>query len=398
MPLTDAKIRNAKPQAKPYKLTDGEGMFLLVHPNGGKYWRLKYRFAGRERILALGVYPEVSLGEARELRLMARKALAAKQDPGAVKQEARRKQILKSENTFEAIALEWHGKKEHEWTPRYAATLKFRFNRHIFSLLGKRPVADITAPEVLDMLRVVEKSGAVDLTQRLSALCGQIFSYAIATGRAERNPVPDLRGALKTPVRKHRAYLNADALPEFMQRLAAFDGERQTQLALKLILLTFVRTIELRGAQWKEFDLDKAEWRIPAERMKMRVQHIVPLSKQTVAVLHELKEITGHWTYAFPNRFKADTYISENTLLYALYRMDYHLKATVHGFRSTASTILNEHGFPADVIERQLAHDERNKVRAAYNHAQYLTERRKMMQWWADYLDKIAQKTNSTNN
>jgi len=314
-----------------------------------------------------------------------------------VKRDTKRQEILKGENTFEAIAVEWLEKKEHEWTPRYAATIKFRFNRHIFPLLGKRPVADITAPEVLAMLRVVEKSGAVDLTQRLSAVCGQIFSYAIATGRAERNPVPDLRGALKTPVRKHRAYLNADELPEFMQKLAVFDGGVQTQLALKLMLLTFVRTIELRGAQWKEFDLDKAEWRIPAERMKMRVQHIVPLSRQAVAVLRDLQEITGKWTYAFPKRTKSDGYISENTLLYALYRMGYHTQATVHGFRSTASTILNENGFPPDVIERQLAHDEHNKVRAAYNHAQYLPERRKMMQWWANYLDKAAQKTISKN-
>jgi len=392
MPLSDAKIRNAKPLSKPYKLADGEGMFLLVHPNGGKYWRLKYRFAGRERILALGVYPDVDLSLARKRRLEAREALADGQDPGVVKRETKRQSLLKGENTFEAIALEWHEKKEHEWTPRYAATIKFRFNRHIFPILGKRPVADITAPELLDVLRVVEKSGAVDLTQRLLQVCGQIFSYAIATGRAERNPVPDLRGALKTPVRKHRAYLNADELPEFLQRLAVFDGGMQTQLALKLMLLTFVRTIELRGAQWKEFDLNKAEWRIPAERMKMRVQHIVPLSRQAVAVLRDLQEITGKWTYAFPNRLKSDTYISENTLLYALYRMGYHTQTTVHGFRSTASTILNENGFAPDVIERQLAHDERNKVRAAYNHAQYLTERRKMMQWWADYLDEAAQK------
>lgn len=398
MPLTDLKIRNAKPRAKPYKLSDGGGLFLLVHPNGGKYWRLKYRFAGRERTLALGTYPDVKLDEVRKKQLEAREALKAKQDPGALKQEAKRQQVLKGENTFEAVALEWHGKKDHGWSPQYAATIKFRLNRHIFPSLGKRPVADITAPEVLAMLRMVEQYDALDLAQRLSAVCGQIFSYAIATGRAERNPVPDLRGALKTPVRKHRTYLEADDLPEFLQKLAGFDGGQQTKLALQLMLLTFVRTIELRGAKWKEFDLDKAEWRIPAERMKMRVQHIVPLSRQAVAVLHELKQITGKWAYVFPNRLKSETYISENTLLYALYRMGYHMRATVHGFRSTASTILNENGFAPDVIERQLAHDERNKVRAAYNHAQHLPERRKMMQWWADYLDEAAQKPVPSDN
>jgi integrase len=223
-------------------------------------------------------------------------------------------------------------------------------------------------------------------------VCGQIFMYAIATGRAERNPVPDLRGALKTPVRKHRAYLNAADLPVYLQKLAAYDGGLQTQLALKLLLLTFVRTVELRGAQWKEIDFDKAEWRIPAERMKMREQHIVPLSRQAVTVLRELQGFTGDWSFLFPNRTKPDTFISENTMLYALYRMGYHSRATGHGFRSTASTILNENGFMPDVIERQLAHGERNKVRAAYNHAQYLPERRKMMQWWADYLDGVAKK------
>jgi integrase len=392
MPLTDVKIRNAIPKSKPYKLSDGEGMFLLVTPSGSKYWRLKYRFGGRERILALGVYPDVGIAKARKQRAEAREALEAGQDPGAMKKEAKRQRVLKGEHTFEGIALEWYEQNRHRWTPRYSSTVMFRLKRHIFPLLGNRPLADIAAPELLTMLRVVEKSGALDLAQRLLQVCGQIFMYAIATGHAERNPVPDLRGALKTPVRKHRAYLNAADLPVYLQKLAVYDGGLQTQLALKLLLLTFVRTIELRGAQWKEIDFDKAEWRIPAERMKMREQHIVPLSRQAVTLLRELQGFTGNWPLLFPNRTKPDTFISENTMLYALYRMGYHSRATAHGFRSTASTILNENGFMPDVIERQLAHGERNKVRAAYNHAQYLTERRKMMQWWADYLDGEAKK------
>ena len=240
------------------------------------------------------------------------------------------------------------------------------------------------------MLRVVEGNGTLDTAKRLMQMCGQVFMYAIATGRAERNPVPDLRGALKTPVTKHQAHLRAAELPEYLQKLEAYDGAMETKLALRLLLLTYVRTTELRAAEWKEVDFDKAEWRIPAERMKMKEQHIVPLSRQTVAVLRELQKHTGDRQHLFPNHHNPIKFMSENTMLYALYRMGYHSRTTGHGFRSTASTILNENGFMADVIERQLAHTERNLVRAAYNHAQYLPERRKMMQWWADYLDEIA--------
>jgi integrase len=221
---------------------------------------------------------------------------------------------------------------------------------------------------------------------------GQIFMYAIATGRAERNPVPDLRGALKTAVVKHRAYLTEKDLPEYLRKLEVYHGEPQTKLALRFLLLTFVRSGELRGAEWSEIDWDKAEWRIPAERMKMNELHIVPLSRQAVGVLRELQKGSGHRQYVFPNHHNPATIMTENTMLFALYRMGYHSRATGHGFRSTASTILNEHGFAPDVIERQLAHGERDKVRAAYNHAQYLPERRKMMQWWADFLDDLAKK------
>ena len=223
-------------------------------------------------------------------------------------------------------------------------------------------------------------------------ICGQIFMYAIATGRVERNPVPDLRGALKVPVVKHHSFLKANELPHYLKRLESYDGSSQTKLALRFLLLTFVRTNELRGAQWSEIDWDKSEWRIPPERMKMRELHIVPLSRQAVGVLRELQRHSGNRQYVFPNEHNSATFMSENTMLFALYRMGYHSRTTGHGFRSTASTILNEHGFRADVIERQLAHSERNSVRAAYNHAEYLPERRKMMQWWADHLDEAARK------
>jgi len=392
MSLTDAKIRNAKPQAKPYKITDGEGMFLLVAPSGSKYWRLKYHFAGKEKLLAMGVYPEVSLGDARERRAQARKALAAGNDPGEAKKEAKRLSVLKSENAFEVVAREWYQQRKHQWAASSAKVVLMHLERHVFPKLGHRPIANITAPDVLSMLRVVENNGTLDTAHRVMQMCGQVFMYAIATGRAERNPVPDLRGALKTAVTKHHAYLKAADMPEFLKRLESYDGGLQTKLALRLLMLTFVRTTELRAAEWTEIDFDKCEWRIPAERMKMKEPHIVPLSDQVAAALLELKKHTGNQKYLFPNQHNLLTFMSENTMLYALYRMGYHSRTTGHGFRSTASTILNENGFPPDVIERQLAHAERNKVRAAYNHAQHLPERRKMMQWWADFLDSIAQR------
>ena len=390
--LSDAKVRNAKPRAKPYKMADGEGLFLLVMPSGSKYWRLKYSFAGKEKGLALGIYPGVTLADARDRRAQARKALSAGHDPAEVRKEAKRLATLKSVNGFETIAREWFDKRKHEWAASSAETMLARLEQHILPKLGQRPVADITAPEVLATLRVVENSGALETARRLLQMCGQIFMYAIATGRAERNPVPDLRGALKTPVVKHHSFLKASDLPLYLKNLDAYDGSVETKLALRFLLLTFVRTTELRAAKWTEIDWDKAEWRIPAERMKMRELHLVPLSRQAIAVLRQLQHHTGDRQYLFPNQHKPATFMSENTMLYALYRMGYHSRTTGHGFRSTASTILNEHGFRADVIERQLAHSERNTVRAAYNHAQYLPERRKMMQWWADYLDKSAPK------
>jgi integrase len=390
--LSDAKARNSKPGTKPYKIYDGEGLFLLIMPSGSKYWRLKYFFAGKEKVLALGVYPEVDLADARERRAQARKVLAAGNDPGDVKKEAKRHAVVRSANVFEVVAREWFEKRKHEWAATSTDTNLARLETHILPRLGQRPIADIAAPEVLSMLRLVEDRGTLETARRVKHICGQIFMYAIATGRAERNPVPDLRGALKTPVVKHHSFLNARDLPLFLEKLEAYDGSFQTKLALRFLLLTFVRTTELRMAEWREIDWDKAEWRIPAERMKRRELHIVPLSMQAIAILRQLEKHTGTRQYIFSNQQNPAKFMSENTMLYALYRMGYHSRATGHGFRSTASTILNEHDFRADVIERQLAHGERNTVRAAYNHAQYLPERRNMMQWWADYLDEIAAK------
>jgi integrase len=392
MSLSELKARNAKPKTNPYKLADGDGMFLLVSPAGGKYWRLKYRIGGKEKLLALGVYPEVSLADARKRRVKAREALAAGDDPGEVKKEAERKKAIEVANAFELVAREWMEKRRHEWAPGSLRVKIIYLEKYVLPKLGQRPINAITAPEVLEFLREIEARGTLDTTRRVMQMCGQIFRYGIATGQAERNPVPDLRGALKTPVVKHRAYLKEKELPDFLRTLDAYDGKPLTKLALRLLLLTFVRTNELRGAEWGEFDWEAGLWRIPAERMKANAGHVVPLSSQAFDVLRELKKLSGHRQYVFPNDHNPSTNMSENAMLYALYRMGYHSRATGHGFRSTASTILNEQGFRPDVIERQLAHTERDSVRAAYNHAQYLSERREMMQWWADYLDKAAAK------
>jgi len=388
MPLSDAACKNTKPESKPRKITDGGGLYLEVMPNGSKYWRMKYRFAGKEKRLAFGVYPDVGLADARGRRDQARKVLAAGNDPGEVKKEAKRLAVQNSENTFEAIAREWHKSRLNAWSENYAGKVMTSMEQDVFPRIGRRPIADIAAAELLSMLRLVEGRGALETAHRVKQNCGQVFLYAVATSRAERNPAADLKMALATPKRKHYSHLKADELPEFLSKLEAYEGH-QTKMALKLLLLTFVRTTELRGAEWQEIDFEKAEWRIPAERMKMKENHIVPLSKQALTILKELKILNGKWRYVFPNERRPIQFISENTLLYALYRMGYHSRATGHGFRATASTILNEHGFPPDHIERQLAHAERNKIRASYNHAQYLPERRKMMQWWADYLEGV---------
>jgi integrase len=389
--LSDIATRNAKPKSKAYKISDGDGLFLLVTPSGSKYWRMKYFFAAKEKLLALGVYPEVSLADAREKRAQARKAIAAGLDPGQVKKESKRVIIQKHENTLEVIAQEWHQNRLSKWTPAHAKKILKRLDAHVFSRIGKRPIADITAGELLSVMRQIEEHGG-EIAHRMLQICGQVFSYAVITERSSANPAASLRGALKPVVKKNHAFIKPNELSEYLRNLDAYDGSAQTKLAMKFLLLTFVRTGELRGAKWAEIDFDKSEWRIPAERMKMREVHIVPLSQQAIHILKELQHITGQWQHVFPNQHKPSGQMSENTILFALYRMGYHSRATGHGFRSTASTVLNEHGFPPDMIERQLAHGERDKVRAAYNHAQYLPERRKMMQWWADHLDEIAAK------
>jgi len=391
--LTDLAIKSTKAGNSIKKLSDGNGLALVIYPNGSKYWAYRYRYLGKEKTLSLGVYPEVTLAEARVKLIDARKLLAEGQDPSEARKALKRQALISAENNFEVVAREWIAAKSPAWTPRYTGFMTKRLENDLFPKLGSRPINEIAAPELLSVLRVIENRGATELANRAMQYCGQIFMYGIATGRADRNPASDIKGALKTHVKKHFVHLKGIELPEFLEKLRAYDGHLQTKLAVTLLMLTFVRTTELRGATWDEIDLDQAEWRIPAERMKMRRGHIVPLSRQAVAAFMELQRFNGQWKYVFPNPHKPIKHMSENAVLYALYRMGYHNRTTGHGFRHTASTILNESGlFNGDAIERQLAHVQGNKVRGAYNHAEYLPERRKMMQWWADYLDHLAAK------
>jgi integrase len=395
MPLKDTHIRNAKPSKKPYKLSDGGGMYLLIKPDGARYWRLDYRFAGKRRTLALGIYPIVSLSSARSRREDARSLLAKGADPGVAKKASKRIAKLTSENTFEAIAREWIDNQRNRLATRYSALLLARLEADIFPQIGPRPITEIDTAELLATLRKVEKRGVIETARRLRQLCGEVFRYAIVTGRAKHDPSADLRGALKSPGRPrgHKA-MPMDEVPTFMHALAAYDGDARTRLALRLMVLTFARTTELRAARWSEFEnLDGNEpvWRIPAERTKMKREHLVPLAPRALAILRELGGLPGSDAspFLFPSASREGC-MSNNTMLYALYRLGYHSRATVHGFRAMASTALNEMGFRPDVIERQLAHQEKNAVRASYNRAEYLSERRAMMNQWADYLDTIG--------
>ena len=390
MPQTDKAIRNSRGRAKQYKLADGGGLYLLVKPNGKRYWRLKYRHADKEKLLALGVYPAVPLADARLARDEAKKLIKKRLDPLALKKQEQHVMQVASANTFEIVARDWIEKQKHRWIPAHTAAVLESLENDIFPDLGSRPITSITAPELLAPLRKIEKRGALETAGRVLQRCGSVFRYGIATGVCTYNPAGDLRGALAAPKRTNYAALSADELPEFLTKVQTYDGRPETKLALRLLLLTMVRSGELRGAEWGEIDVDAAQWRIPAERMKMRIPHIVPLSRQAQEAFEELRKLTGTGRFVFANLTNRAKVMSENTMLYALYRLGYHSRATGHGFRATASTILNEQGWKADAIERQLAHTEKNKVRAAYHRSEYLDERRKMMQAWADYLDSLA--------
>ncbi len=392
MPLTDTACKNAKPKpdGKPAKYADEKGMYLLVNQTG-KYWRLDYRYANKRKTLAIGVYPTVTLKDAREKRDEARRLLAEDIDPGEHRKVTKASKFLQAENNFEAIAREWFTKHKPTWTDGHAERIIRRLERDIFPWLGSRPIADIEAPELLTNLQRIERRGAIETAHRAMQNTSQIFRYAIATGRAKYNPAADLTGALAPTIKtSFPTITDPTKIAELLRAIDGYQGTLATQCALKLAPLVFVRPGELRQAEWGEVDLENALWVIPAARMKMREKHVVPLSRQAVTILSELKPLTGNGRYVFPGARSNGRPMSENTVNAALRRLGYDKDTmTGHGFRHMASTLLNEQGWNRDAIERQMAHAERNSIRATYNYAEYLPERNKMMQAWADYLDSL---------
>ena len=385
--LSDTRIRAAKPMERPYKLFDERGLYLLVTPTGNRLWRLRYRMGALEKLLALGAYPDVPLKRAREKRDEARKLIADGIDPNAKRKAERSAQA----ETFEAVANEWLELHKSSLAPETIPMLGTRLRSFLYPYIGSRPVADIRAQELLAVLRRIEARGRHETAHRVRALAGRVLRYAVATGRAPHDVAADLKDALAPVKSKNFASVtDPRRVGELMRAIHGYGGHPVTALALKLAPLVFVRPGELRAAEWSEFDLENADWRIPAARMKMREPHVVPLSRQALAILRELQPLARGGRYLFPSLRTRDRPMSDNTINAALRRLGYTSEEqTGHGFRSMASTLLNEQGFPPDVIELQLAHAERSKVRAAYNKAQRLPERRKMMQAWADYLDGL---------
>lgn len=391
MPLIDKNVRDAKPGAKPAKLSDGHGLYLLVNPNGSKLWRWKYRHLGKEKLMTLGQYPLVTLAQARQARDNARRLLVQGIDPMEERKSAKVAAKAAADDSFESVARQWWAHWSGPRSPRHAEYVIRRLEADVFPALGARPMASITAPQLLTMAKKIEARGALDIAKRSLQTCGQIMRYAVAHALIERNPAADVRpsDALKPRRKENYARLDAKDVPELLRKIEAYQGSAYTRLAMKLMAYTFVRTGELIGARWEEFDLEAAEWRIPAERMKMRTPHIVPLAPQAVEVLQALQTVSGGRTLLFPGERDHERPMSNNTILAALKRMGYAGRMTGHGFRGLASTILHEQGYPHHVIELQLAHQERNQVSAAYNHATYIRERRAMMTAWAAHLDKL---------
>jgi integrase len=390
MALTDTALRAVKPTEKQQKLFDGNGLFLLVSPTGAKGWRFKYHFQGREKLISLGQYPLVSLKEARERATAARKMLDAGLDPSTQRKLARNAY----QNTFELVAREWHEQQSAKWSKVYADTNLSRLKRNLFPTIGAKPINSISAPELLAILRKIEARGTRDIAHCVLTLSSSVFRYAIATGRAERDPAADLRGALAPRIRRNLASQTApEAVGILMNAVDNYPGTLVIRCALQLMALTFCRTGEIRGAEWREINFEDKLWRIPAERMKMRRDHLVPLSTQAIAVLEKLHPYSGTDQYVFPNYKTEKRNMSQSALLGAIRRLGFEKEDMCpHGFRSMASTLLNELGYNPDWIERQLAHVPRNIIRGIYNRAEYLQERRRMLQEWADYLDELRKK------
>ncbi|UZE97918.1 tyrosine-type recombinase/integrase [Alkalimarinus alittae] len=384
--LTNTKIKSFKAQEKQYKISDGGGLYLIVGTNGSRYWRLKYFIDRKEKSLSIGIYPDVTLADAREKVLAAKKLVTQRIDPSV---HRRREQQRRAENDFKSIAIEWWNKKSGLWTVDHAASVKRTLEKEAFPIIGDMQIDQITSQDCLSVVRHIEARDALDVAGRVKQRMGSIFRYAIYTGYVNNNPVDALKDVIKARKVKHQKALDLDLLPKFLNDVDV--SERLTfvtKQAIKFLVHTFVRSGELRAAKWSEIDFIKQEWRIPAERMKMKEMHIVPLSSQALDILKELHSKTGKREYLFPGQHNPRLYMSENTVTYSI-RKRLHYDATAHGFRTVASTILNENGFRYDIIERQLAHVERNSVRAAYNRAMYLKDRCEMMAWWGNHLEQL---------
>ncbi|MCP6168278.1 MULTISPECIES: tyrosine-type recombinase/integrase [Klebsiella/Raoultella group] len=390
MKLNARQVDAAKPREKAYKLADGAGLYLEVVPSGSRYWRMKYRFNGKEKRMAFGVYPAVSLAQARALRDEAKKKLAEGIDPSFAKKEEKLVRNVQLNNTFQAVALEWHGTKVSRWSEGYASDIIEAFNKDIFPYIGQQPVNEIKPLVLLNVLRRMESRGATEKAKKVRQRCSEVFRYAIVTGRAEYNPAADLTSAMSGHESKHYPFLTVEELPDFFKALAGYTGSPLVVLAARLLILTGVRTGELRGASWSEFDLEKAVWEIPAERMKMKRPHLVPLSTQALEIVQQLKVMTGQYPLVFPGRNDPRKTMSEASINQVFKRIGYTGKVTGHGFRHTMSTILHEEGFNTEWIETQLAHVDKNAIRGTYNHALYLEGRREMMQWYANYIGNIG--------
>lgn len=394
MKLSDQACKKAKSRGKAYKMADGEGLYLEVTPTGSKLWRLKYRYLDKEKKLSIGAYPVITLAEARQYRLDAKKMLAQGLDPSTAKKAVKQERKGELLNTFEVMAREWHEHKKEEWSATNIEVVLARLEKDVFPVIGDYPIKSITHKMILDLANSIKERGAKELAKRVIQMCKNIFQYAIVTGRADKNVAADLTGIIKTGATNHFAAIESKDLPQFMADLRDHKAKlnRQTYLAVNMMMLTFVRTGELIKAQWSEIDFEGKTWIIPAKRMKMKKDHIVPLSRQTLEILQELREIHSHPDFLFPSRNNRKNHMSNNTILMALDRMGYRGKMTGHGFRALAmSTIMEKLGYRHEVPDAQLAHAKKGDVNRAYDRAKFIDERIIMMQRWADYLDNNAQ-------
>lgn len=395
MKLTDAACRAAKPALKQYKLTDGAGLYLLVKPTGGKCWQMRYSYLGKEKTYSIGLYPLVSLAEARDARTLAKKALQAGIDPTEAKREEKQKAIRKAGNTFKATALEWHETQKGRWTEQHAQNVLHRLERDVFPHIGNRPIDGIKAPDLLDLLRKIEKRGALDIAGRTRQICGQVFRYGIQIGRCENNPAESLRGALKPRKTTHYAAITPEGIPDLVRAVQRNDARlyNRTRNAILLSLLTFVRPGELRKALWSDIDLENKQWKIPAARMKSRRDHIIPLPRQAMRILMEQREETKglNTDFVFPSQNNPKKPMSDGTVRIALQKLGYKGQMTAHGFRALARTGIREIlDYPPDVIEVQLAHKPAGALGATYDRTQFISQRTTMMQEWADYIDTVC--------